>query len=335
MSDLQPVIGRLRDQGFIAADAAAPSFEGARRFWFVTLLLGLAGWLAGLFLLLFTGIFLDLDSRTAILILGLVLMAAAWMLYNAGRNAVFLEQLALALSIAGQCAVAWGLLEDVTSPLAIAATLLVLQVIVLVAMPNSTARTLAALFALLALIHTVRFAVLPGRDAELFFGGANRSDGAHELLPVAWLLTWPALAALTAWLVRHEAAWMASKLRDHARPLLTGALLTLSVGGMATEPFVLLAFGDSGIGTGFHWQAVFPVLSIALALFAAVCAFRLRSRGMTGFALAAALAHLARFYYLYGVTLLWKSALMAVIGAALLAAGLLLTRRSGTVKEGT
>lgn len=333
-TDLQQTLAGLRERGVIPADAAPPAIGGTRRFWFVTLLLGFAGWLAGFFLLMFTTILLDLDSRPAILVMGLVLLVAARLIYGADRNAVFLGQLALALSIAGQCAVAWGLLEDVDSALGISVTLLGLQLVVFAAMRNATARTLAASFAMLAFVLTVRFAVLPGRDVDLLFGMPDRDGAGDALLPVVWLLTWPALAGLCAWLVRHEARWMASSLREHARALLVGALLALSVGGMASEPFVLVDFGPQAVGTAFRWQALFPLLSIALALFAAVNAFRLRSRGMAGFALAAALAHLARFYYVYGVTLLWKSALMAVIGIVLLGAGLLLARRA-PVEDGT
>lgn len=326
---LQELLDGLRDRGVIPPDAEPPAFEGPRRFWFVTLLLGFAGWLAGVFLLVFSAILLDLDSRAAILAVGLVLLVAARLIYGADRNAVFLGQLALALSIAGQCAVAWGLLKDVDSALGISATLLGLQLLVFAVMPDATARTLAATFALLAFILTVRFAVLPERNSDLLFGTPGREDGSGDaLLPVAWLLTWPALAGLTAWLLRHEARWMASGLREQARPLLVGALLALAVGGIATEPFVLLDFGPDAVGTALRWQALFPLLSIALALFAAVSAFRLRSRGLTGFALAAVLAHLARFYYVYGMTLLWKAALMAIIGVVLLGAGLLLARRA-------
>ena len=41
----------------------------------------------------------------------------------------------------------------------------------------------------------------------------------------------------------------------------------------------------------------------------------------------AALAHLARFYHLYGTTLIWKAFIMLVAGVLLLAAGVLLTKR--------
>ena len=48
----------------------------------------------------------------------------------------------------------------------------------------------------------------------------------------------------------------------------------------------------------------------------------MRNGGLLGFAILAALLHLARFYYLYGTSLLWKSAIMLVAGAVLLLAGI-------------
>ena len=120
---------------------------------------------------------------------------------------------------------------------------------------------------------------------------------------------------------------MASGLRRYARPLLTGTLLGLSLGGVAAEPFTAFALGLDTIGMRFSWWALFPLLSVALAMFSAWSAFRLRSRGLLGFAILAALFHLSRFYYLYGTTLLWKSVIMLCVGAALLLAGVALRNR--------
>jgi uncharacterized membrane protein len=77
----------------------------------------------------------------------------------------------------------------------------------------------------------------------------------------------------------------------------------------------------------FTGWALLPLLSIALALFAAFNAFALRNQGLIGVAIVAALAHLARFYYLYGTTLTIKSAIMLGAGLLLLGAGRLLARR--------
>jgi uncharacterized membrane protein len=86
-------------------------------------------------------------------------------------------------------------------------------------------------------------------------------------------------------------------------------------------------FGMQGMGAPFNWYAVFPLLSLGVVMCAAYGAFRLRSHGLLGFAILSALLHLARFYYLYGTTLLWKSLIMLCLGVLLLALGLWLQRR--------
>jgi uncharacterized protein DUF4401 len=325
----QEFVALLRSRGLIP-DKSPPA-PNADRPWFVALLQGVAGWIAGIFLLSFVGLIIKPESSGAILVLGALLLGAAWALYHADRDAVFLDQLALAISIAGQFAVAWGIVKEDLSGLPIASTLLGLQLLVLLIMPNKVARTLAALFATIAWVFTVRFALRPGQGEQIFFDGGHGGYapllGAWTL-PLAWTLTWVPLLALAAWLIRNESRWMSSGLRRYARPLLTGILLGLSLGGIAAEPFTVFALGIESMGMRFSWWALFPLLSIALAMFSAWGAFRIRSLGLSGFAIFAALLHLSRFYYLYGTTLLWKAVIMLAVGAALLFAGIALQKRS-------
>jgi len=333
MSDAayQEFVAQLRSSG-IVADREPPA-QHANRLWFVALLQGAAGWLAGIFLLVFIGLIFKPESTSAILVIGIVLLAAAWAMYFADRDAVFLDQLALAISIAGQFAIAWGIVKEDSSGLRIAATLLAMQIFVLVIMPNKVARTLAALFATIAWVYTVRFLLRPGHGDLIFFDG-DRGDSVPMLgawaVPLAWCLTWLPLLALAWWLIRNEAQWMSNSLRRYARPLLTGTLSGLAIGGIAAEPFTAIALGLETIGMRFTWWALFPLLSVALALFSAWGAFRLRSGGLLGFAVLAALLHLSRFYYLYGTTLLWKSVIMLSVGALLLLAGTALYRHVPT-----
>jgi len=201
---------------------------------------------------------------------------------------------------------------------------------VLLIMPNKIARTLAALFATIAWIYTVRFLVRPGKAENIFFEERHAGDTltmGSWALPLGWLLTWLPLLALAAWLVLREPQWMASSLRRLARPMLTGVLLGLSIGAIAAEPFTLVIWGTESLSAEINWLSIFPLLSICLALAAAYGAFRIRSHGLLGFAVFAALVHLARFYYLYGTTLMWKSVIMLTVGAALLVAGAALRNR--------
>lgn len=332
MTALTPLVEALRKAGVIAADAPAPPEETADRPWFIALLQGFAGWLAGVFLLLFLGLIFKPDERAAIVILGVLLLVAAWVIYRLDRDAVFLDQFALALSIAGQFAVAWASVEDHFDGLTLSVTLLVLQLLIWAVMPNKTAKTLAALFATFAWVYTVRFLMHRSDSEEVIFG-LSRGDDSYArfgawTVPVGWFITWSPLIAAAAWLIAREARWMASALRDHARPALTGLLAGLSLAGIATEPFAFLVLGSEAWGFGLTWWSLFPLLSIGLAAFAAYGAFRVRSGGLLGVAILAALLHLARFYYLYGTTLLWKAAIMGVVGAAMLALAVLQRREA-------
>ena len=329
-------VALLRTRG-VVPDKEPPA-QHPDRPWFVALLQGVAGWLAGIFLLVFIALIFKPESSSSIFAAGIVLLAAAWAMYYADRDAVFLDQLALAISIAGQFAVAWSVIKEDSSGLPVAATLLALQIFVLLVMPNKVARTLAALFATIAWVYTVRFLLRPGHGDLIFFDG-DRGESVPMLgtwaIPLAWCLTWLPLVALAHWLIRNEAQWMSSRLRRYARPLLTGTLLGLSLGGMAAEPFTAFALGLETIGMRFSWWALFPLLSMALAMFSAWSAFRLRSAGLLGFAVLAALLHLSRFYYLYGTTLLWKSVIMLSVGALLLLAGSALRGQGSRTEPGS
>lgn len=328
---IQDLSARLRMQGVIPADAPAPPEQSVDRPWFVALLQGAAGWLAGIFLLVFLGLVFRPESAASFFVVGALLLGGAWFLYHADRNAVFLDQLALAMSMAGQIAVVASVLKDHFSSLSIPATALVVQLFVLLIMPNKTARTLAAFFAAVAWIFTVRFQLRPGSSEEIFFGDAA---GGHSqalglwTVSAGWLLTWLPLLALAAWLIRREPQWMASRLRPFARPALTGVLLGLSLGNVDVTPINPFTFAVQPTGLPLSWWAIFPLLNVGLAMCSAYGAFRLRSRPLLGSAVLGALLHLSNFYYFYGTTLMWKSVIMLAVGAALLLAGVALAKRT-------
>lgn len=252
---MNALIEALRQRGLVAADVAPPA-EDPERPWFISLLMGLAGWVAGIFVLLFLTLALDIQSPKDVLVPAVILLGVAWVLYLVGRGRVFVDQLALALSIAGQ---------------------------------------------------TPRF-------------------GAWTL-PLAWLISWLPPTALALALRLTETRWMARAAAHLARPAITGLLLGIALCGMSAEPLSTLAFDSNVTGQQFDVWAVFPLLSIALALFAAWNAFALRNAGLLGLAVFAAFVHLSRFYYVYGTTLSIKSAIMLVAGLLSLGVSWLLARR--------
>lgn len=325
-ADLAGVANQLRAQGVIPADAPPPPEELHDRPWFIALLQGFAGWLAGVLLLVFIAVTFDPWTRTNSVVFGVVLLASAWAIYRADPDAVFLDQLALALSIAGQIGLVYGVAGEHSTALGVCITALILQLVILAFMPNRTARTLAALFASVAWMYTIHFALRTGDSG--FWGGYLRNTPTEPWrLPVSWLLTWAPLVSGAIMLIRREPQWMSGWLHTHARSVLTGLLLTLGLGGMVTEPFLWVSLGSEAWGVGFTWHALFPLLSIALSMLAAYGAFRVRSLSLMGVAIFGALMHLSRFYYLYGTTLIIKSVVMLCVGAVLLAAGYGLHRR--------
>lgn len=326
------LVEALRARGVIAADAPALTGLSHDRPWFIALLQGVAGWLGGIFLLAFLGVLVRPESTAAIAVTGVVLLLGAWALYYADREAVFFDQLALALSIAGQFALAWAIFKVSEAGLFVAANMLVLQCAVFALMPNRFARLLAAFFACAAWVYTIRFLLRPGDgdghslDEELIWRSPLTGG---TLVPLGWLLTWVPMIALVVWLVERERRWMASRARVFARPALSGLLLGIAFAGLVTEPLGIFLLGDEQLGVAVGWWSLVPLLSIALAVFAMVEAYRVRSAGILGAAMLAALIHLSRFYYLYGTTLLWKSLIMVCIGAALLSAAVALRKRVG------
>ena len=122
---------------------------------------------------------------------------------------------------------------------------------------------------------------------------------------------------------------MATPARRIARPALSGLLVGLSVGTWASEPFAALAFWTATAQSSSNWLVLWPFLGVAAALFAAVCAYRLRHTAILGVAIGGALLHVMQFYYMLGVPLVVKSYIMVALGIGALVGGRRLQRMSG------
>jgi hypothetical protein len=289
--------------------------------WYISAVLGAAGWLAGLFALIFVGLLFTPETAAGFGVAGLVMLAAAFGLYTAGRSAFF-DQLALALSIAGQLALTWAAALATESATGTAVFVTVMQVVLLIAMPNRMAKVLAAFFACIAWALAIRFALW----GEALLGEA-RAEVPLGLALVSWLLIWAPLVAAAQALIAYEARWMAAQGRMLARTALTGLLMALAIATWASEPLGSLVFWSPPGEAYVNWLVLWPLLGTATALFAAVSAYRLRNRALVGLAITGALLHVMQFYYLLGTTLVVKSMIMLAAGAVLLLAGWSLGQR--------
>lgn len=314
-SSFRALTDELVRRGYLGAgsDAAADATVANDRPWFISIVLGVSGWLAGAFVLLFVGMLFAPETPAGMALSGVILLAAAFGLYAADRNSEFFDQLALAFSIAGQFALTWAASEGTDSATATAALALLLQVALLFAMPNDLSKLLAAFFASCAWALTIRFAWW-GDDV---LANARQSVAIGPAL-IAWLVVWAPIIGAVHVLVSTERLWMAGPLRRIARPALTGLLLSLCVATWVSEPLTALYFWEDEPGRT-NWRVLWPLLGAATALLAATYAFRLRNRAILGVAIAGALLHIAQFYYLLGTTLLIKSVVMIAVGVVALA----------------
>jgi Domain of unknown function (DUF4401) len=292
----------------------------------ISLLLGVSGWAAGIFVLIFVMLLFRPDSAGQAAVSGAILLAAAWALFMATRDGeqVFVAQLALALSIAGQCLALYAMTKNARGIAPIAGAALILQTVLALAMPNRLHRTLSTLFATIAWALTLRFGLFGDPDF------ATRGETLHTVSLVAalggWLLAWCPIGAALWWAIRNEADWKSHAWTSLTRPIVDGLIVGLAVATLASQPFEsarwLGSFGPDG-----GKLALWPLLSALGALGALAAAFALRRSGLLVMCAMAVPLHLACFYYALGTSLLVKSLLMLAMGTASLVAARLLASK--------
>lgn len=321
-------------------DAGAP--------WYVTAMVGAAAWIAALFLLGFIGAFMYALVRTldAPLPVGAAICIAAVALLRRRADGLFLRQLAVAFSLAGQALVVFGLTDHhLREPVAWFGVAL-FEAALVAAAPETVHRALAAL----ACIVAVRIALITGGApwfvaplllaAVLAVYVAAARAPLHEAL---WSPLWAALGlavlALLPLTLVDGVFWYGSRATPSAMParaggVLTGiawlALVAVLVRGsgvpLRTRAGALVAIAALGVAASAAWL---PMVVVALALL--LVAFAAGRRVLAGVAVLALLGTLAHAYYSLQWSLLAKSGALAATGATLLlaAAGARLAREPG------
>ena len=281
--------------------------------WYIGLLLGASGWLAGGFLLAFVAMLFHPDSASSAAFSGTILLAAAWGLFKGDRDGAFTSQLALALSFAGQCLLLFAMTEHTHALAAVAGAAFVLQAAMLALMPNRLHRLMSALFAPIAWALMWRF----GLFGEPSWSAAS---GSAPSLPAAlggWLITWLPVGAALWLLIRREPTWIARGWAPVLRPALTGLIVGIAFATLISYPLESFRWwGSAPVRT--DWLALWPLLSAGAALAAVAASFALGNRALMGTCIVAVLLHVSHFYYALGTSLLLKSLLMLLMGTALL-----------------
>ncbi len=154
MSEVKKLWQQLSQANLVEGDY--PEHESLEKPWYLRLLQGVAGWFAGFlmlgfFALMFSALFKK-DAHTLLMVVGILCSASAYLIFKRKHND-FLNQLAMALSLAGQIMFAFAVFESIfrinSSGLFILAAY---QMILVFLLPNYMHRLLTAGFALIAFI---------------------------------------------------------------------------------------------------------------------------------------------------------------------------------------
>jgi len=321
-------------------DGPRPAASEQRSPWFVRVLMGIGGWLGAVFLLGFIAAAFEfvMDTAAASFVTGVALAAGAALLLRARAEADFLFHFGLAVSLAAQLLMAWGIMRaftrhDVTAALGIALQ----QAVLFAAVAHPLHRVWAAGTCAYALCFAVaRMGLAPYAPALVATGAAW--IWLRELDPEGWRPArraagygLSAVAVLVSWV---EAGSSLQPLFGHGRVAILGGAVSYWLGMALGALVVVWACLELLKRENVRWSS--PGGRIAVAVAAAVAAAAMKAPGLApavillvlGFAngnriLAvfggiALVGYVSDYYYSLAATLLEKSALLAAAGLALL-----------------
>ena len=334
----------------------APARTSAHSPWFVRVMLGVAGWLGALFLLLFVGLGLSFIIKNAgmAFVVGAMACAAAAILFNKFSENDFASQFALAVSMAGQALMIFGI-ADMTG-----------------------SKSVAVVGIVVAVVQAVLFWLLPSYVHRVWSAGVGACALAVALADMGFLAFTPALilaAFAWVWLREFDYAKQASVVRAGGYGLAIAAVVIAVMHGEFSITRILdrvrepaggiagLWIGAALTGAALLWAviqllaredvpldsaqgkiAVIGAVILAAATLKApgigpaaavlVIGFANGNRVLAGLGIIALLGYLSHYYYSLQITLLEKSAVLVFTGVALLAARLALHRYWPAPTEG-
>ena len=326
------------------APGAMPAPREGHTPWYVRVMLGVAGFIAALFLVGFVGAAFAglMKSEAARMVFGLAMIASAYGLFRAAPRSDFGAMFALSVSFAGQAMLAWSLFDLMrprfgSLPWALLAAL---EAILALVVPNVIHRVASAYAAGVAFMFAMAatgagalalaVGVLAAAVAALWLNEL-RLGRFHELLaPVGYGLT---LAYIQAEISSDFGDAMLRLMTQRSpddpslRPwvgqalvaatlVITAAALLRRAGWILSATRSVLALA-SVVAIG---AASFKASGVAGGLMIVLLGFANGNRVLAGAGIAALLFYISKYYYLLDATLLAKSGVLALTGAALLGA---------------
>jgi len=316
--------------------------------WYVRTMLGIAGWIAAAFLLMFVGAAFAFIMKEAVYaaLLGAACCAAAYALFRGFDGNDFAEQFALVVSLVGQVLIVIGIadvlkMQDPALYLAIAAA----EAVLAIAIPNSVHRVLASAGCAIAIALAINRLALHGMAAPLLCAGLafvwlhpkRWAVRGTMWRPIGYGLVLALLLVETFrlfdpdWLFGtsgQRIGWIAVNGPLIGRVLTAAILVWIAIAiardeGHGPTSRVALAAGGSALVIGL---LSLGAPGLASALLVLLLGFAAGNRLLMALGVLSLLGFVSHFYYSLHATLLEKSGLLAVTGLVLLAAWFLLRR---------
>ncbi len=336
---------RIRAAGLVTGDMPAPTADAGP--WYVKAMIAVAAWIASLLLLVFFGILFHqlFESRPAMVVFGLVVCGGCAVVMHLARNSMFVSQVAVAMSLAGQALIGFGVLDQHwRSPLAWG-VFAAIEAVLVVAAPNVVHRVLTTIVAawslrvMLTYGHLGPFFLALSAAAFVIADRMTLRSRWAGWVPVSAALALTALFTIPAaigeifwWplrntLVTERAIWWIAAIALAVVLLASVASILREQDVPATSRMgvVALAAAAAVALTGY------AVPGIVVAIIVLITAFAHGRRALCGLAIVGMIAALSHYYFSLELTLLQKSAALLATGVVLLVAGLAL--RTGVVAE--
>lgn len=328
---------RLRQAELVTG--GLPAEAGSEAPWSVRVMLGVAGWIGSLFLLGFVGVGFAfvMENAAAAFVVGTLASGGALVLFCRRGDSDFFVQFGLAIGLAGQMLLIYGLykLLERQESLFFAAVCLV-EVLLTVLMPNFVYRVMTSLAAAMALgfsldsagAYGIASGVMATGFVLIWLRDVHWGRFAATCRPAGYGFALALLFERGGLLWGHELWWHTPRGTNWLllyAPWL-GKVLVLSV--FAVVVFVLLRRlgialpGRSGLAViaaaTLVMAASFQAPGLAPSLLILLVGFAVANRVLTGLGLLAFGGFLSNYYYLMQETLLTKSLLLLGLGALLL-----------------
>jgi hypothetical protein len=343
--DRESLWAALRAGGL--AEGELPERSEARAPWFVRVMLGIAGWIGAMFLFSFVGALFVYVMKHAFAAIGAgaLACAVAAYLFRSDPKGEFSAQFALAVSLAGQVLIGYGLAKGLGNKIwATALVMSVVQGALFVLVPNFVHRVWSAwagvvlaavalgelrLYPFVPALATAAFAWVWIREFDFARHGAALRAGGYGLALAAMQAAVMHGDAWTRWLYGRSGGTLLGEAGVWLGAAAAGAVLVWAVVLLLGREGVRLSSSRGGIalaGASILGLASLKAPGIGPAAAILVVGYANGNRVLAGLGIVSLVGYLSHYYYAMHATLLEKSALLAATGLALLAARLAVQR---------